>query len=182
MSDGASPPVVCREAWTVLSRHVPGRLLTLVTCAQVGVTAVMCAVACLGCRQNSQCRKSDPYTPGSNKKNLLGGGGRTNDYAMVAMDEGHGMSDSEEQSASALGRGNAPTERDEESPIVARVLSADYGDEKNGDSTKKHHREDAPEISTDFLAQDGSDGNVDDWLQTDPPKKEKIKIDYSSYD
>ena len=46
----------------------------------------MCAVVCFGCCRNSQ-RNSDPYTPGSNKKNLLGRGSRkgssSGDYAMV---------------------------------------------------------------------------------------------------
>lgn len=144
---------------------------------QVGVAAVVCAVTCLGCRR-SQGRKSDPYTPGSNKKNLLGRGSRrsssSGDYAMVAMDEGHALSDSDEQSTGTFARG------DEESAVVARVLTADYGDD--GGSAKKKPPGDAPEVSTDFLVQDSPDGNVNDWLQEDPPKKQKIKVDYSSYD
>ena len=138
----------------------------------------MCAVVFFGCCRNSQ-RNSDPYTPGSNKKNLLGRGSRkgssSGDYAMVAMDEGHGLSDSEEQSAGTLAG------RDEETAVVARVLTTEYDDE-GSDSAKKKQQENAPEISTDFLVQDRPDGNVDDWLQAEPPKKEKIKVDYSSYD
>jgi hypothetical protein len=89
---------------------------------------------------------------------------------MVAIDEGHAASDSEE---------GAFVGRDEKGAIVARVLTADYDDETD---TKKTQQENAPEISTDFLVQDSADGNVDDWLQAEPPKKEKIKVDYSSYD
>ena len=146
---------------------------------QGGITAVICAVACLGCRRNSLRRSSDPYTPGSNRKNLLGRGSRrsssSGDYAMVAMDEGHSQSDSEEHSAGTFAG------RDAEDVVVARVLTADYGEESAGSADKKK-QEDAPEVSTDFLVQDNPDGNVDDWLQAEPPKKEKIKVDYSSYD
>lgn len=141
---------------------------------QVGVLAVICAAVCLGCQRNSRRHNSDPYTPGSNKKNLLGRGSRrgssSGDYAMVAIDEGHATSDSED---------GATVGRDEKGTVVARVLTADYDDESG---TKKKQQEAAPEISTDFLVQDSPDGNVDDWLQAEPPKKQKIKVDYSSYD
>lgn len=134
--------------------------------AMAGVVAVVCALACLGCRKN--CRKSDvPYTPGSNRKNLLGkardnSGG---DYAMVALDEG--LSDAEDPAAA------------QEESDVARVLNAADDDDAAAAAAEVAKKKDAaPPISTDFLA---DEGGVDDWLAAEPTKKEKHKVDYSSY-
>ena len=138
---------------------------------------VMCAVACVACRQNCQRRSSDPYTPGSNKKNLLGSRTSQRDgsgaYAMVALDEAHGLSggsDSEDPGGPVVARA--------EEIAVARVLDHD-GEAAASSAAKSQQEKEAPVISTDFLAQDD---NVDDWLQEEPAKKEKIKVDYSNYD
>lgn len=61
---------------------------------------------------------------------------------------------------------------------VARVLDHD-GEAAASSAAKSQQEKEAPVISTDFLAQDD---NVDDWLQEEPAKKEKIKVDYSNYD
>jgi hypothetical protein len=133
----------------------------------VGIAAVCFAAACLGCRQSCRRKAGPPYTPGSARKNLLGKprDSSSGDYAMVALDDG--LSDTEDPAAVAA-KDLAP---------IARVLDVE-GDDDAAAAAATQPKEITPPISTDFLAEDGA---VDDWLAAEPTKKEKIKVDYSSY-